>query len=104
MLDTRSQREAYLLLQVQHLSSSLLRSADIRMSLLIEDSPSQSRHFMLLVNRAKADEHLAQSLHNIVWSGMALSTARADSIDIHFSSLRRPVSVQNICLLLFWPH
>jgi hypothetical protein len=83
MLDTRSQREAYLLVQAQHLSSSLLRPTDIRMSLLIDDSPSQPRHFMLLVNRAKADEHLAQSLHNIVWSGMALSTARGDSIDIH---------------------
>jgi hypothetical protein len=102
MLDARSQRESYLLVQAQHLSSSLLRPADIRMSLLIEDSPSQSRHFMLLVNRAKPDEHLAQSLHNIVWSGMALSTARGDSIDIHFqqftASSQRPKYVLAVVL------
>ncbi|WP_373090390.1 hypothetical protein [Zhongshania sp.] len=77
-------REIQLQRQSQQLIEPFVAGADFRVIVNINDVRPGARQVTLLINRPEADSALAQSLREILWSGLALNAARGDKIVAQF--------------------
>lgn len=86
LADEVSLREIQLQRQSQQLIEPFVAEADFRLIVNINDVRPGARQVTLLINRPEMDSALAQSLREILWSGLALNSARGDKIVVQFHS------------------